>query len=264
MRKSFFEEQSSEESLRERSLDPDPFVRWACAVELGQLTSVWAIELLWQLKTDSNEHTRAAAVNSLKQFSELEISSGLGNSFAESAHVDRSYSEWKIRPLPNLSDETSAIFETAIVDILATEGPTTGARIFRLMSASIDPNNRFVLSKHRLNKVLESLVLVNTLTRNDYTPSKNDLETSTYHLTSLPGIAIRPRGTRRLEEIPVTEVREVLNLNPRVRRRSGDLDFQFRVIAEEYQILQKELHIVGALLEREWFGLFARASGSQE
>jgi hypothetical protein len=256
MRKSFFEEQSSEEALRERALDSDPFVRWACAVELGQLTFPWAIQLLWELKTDSNDHTRAAAINSLKQFSELEISSSLGSSLGEPVTVDRSYSEWKIRPLPNLSDETSAVFETAIMDILATEGPTTGSRIFRLVSESIDPNNRFVLSKHRLNKVLKDLVLANTLTRNDYTPSKNDLETSTYHLTSLPGVAIRPRGTRRLEEIPVTEVREILNSNPRVKRRSGDLDFQFRVVSEEYGILPNEFHIVGALLEREWFGLF--------
>lgn len=262
MRKSFFEEQSSEQSLRARARDSDTFVRWACAVELGQLTNPWAIQLLWELKTDSNDHTRAAALNSLKQFSEVEISSSLGTSFGESAMVDRSYSEWKIRPLPNLSDETSAIFETAIIDILATEGPTTGSRIFRLMSESIDPNNRFVLSKHRLSKVLKALVLTNTLTRNDYTPSKSDLETSTYHLTSLPGVAIRPRGTRRLEEIPVTEVRELLNSNPRVRRRSGDLDFQFRVVSEEFQILPNEFHIVGALLEREWFGLFSKSDNS--
>jgi hypothetical protein len=259
MRKSFFEEPGSEDSLRERAQDGDPFIRWACAVELGQISSPWAIEILWTLKTDSNEHTRAAALNSLKQFSELEIGKSVGQSFADFGGLERNYSEWKSRPLPNLSDETSAIFETAIVDILGTEGPTPGSRIFRLMSDSIDPNNRFVLSKHRLSKVLKALVSANTLTRNDYTPSRDDLETSNYHLTSLPGVAIRPRGSRRLEEVPVTEVRELLNSNPRVARRIGDLDFQFRVITEHYQIQQNEFHIVGALLEREWFGLFLPA-----
>jgi hypothetical protein len=50
-----------------------------------------------------------------------------------------------------------------------------------------------------------------------------------------------------------------LNNDPRASRRSSDSDVQFRVIANAYSISGNEFHIVGALLEKEWFGLFSKA-----
>jgi hypothetical protein len=262
MRKSFFDEPSSQEDLETRVTSVDPFERWSAAVELSQKSEAWAIQLLWTLRVDPDENTRTAADAGLRGKSPGELARVIGDSSPNSdlnSSQNRSYSEWKIRPLPDLDETTVAIFETVVLDILGTEGPTPGSRLYRLIGSSINPNNKFGLSKHRLKKLLKSLVERNAVARNDYMPASDELETANYFLANHVNVVVRPRGTRALNEIPVSEIRELLNNDPRASRRSRDSDAQFRVIANAYSIPSNEFHIVGALLEKEWFGLFSKA-----
>lgn len=262
MRKSFFDDPSSKEDLESRAKSNDAFERWSAAVELSQKSEPWAIELLWSLRVDHDDNTRTAADAGLRAIEPGALARVVGGASSDRGinSSERSvYHEWKIRPLPDLDENTIAIFEAVVLDILGTEGPTPGSRIYRLIGSSINPNNKFVLSKHRLKKILKSLVERNVIARNDYMPASDDLETSNYFLATQLSVVVRPRGTRALNEIPVSEIRELLNNNPRAARRSSDTDFQFKVIATTYEIPANEYHIVGALLEKEWFGLFSKA-----
>jgi len=260
MRKSFFDESSSQEELQSRAKSPDAFVRWSAAVELGQLNADWAISELWTLQHDSDENTRNAAKSGLAHRSPAELSKAIGESASASHKSSQDYREWKIRPLPPLDEITEPIYKNVILDILATEGPTVGSRIYRLTGSSMNPNNVFSISKSRLKKLLRRSIEDGVLQRHDFTPASDDLETSTYFISGRESVAIRPRGKRLLSEIPVTEVRAVLNADPRVTRRQNDFDFQFRVLARQYEIAENELFVVGGLLEREWLGLFTKAS----
>jgi hypothetical protein len=264
MRKSFFDEPSSQEELLARSQSTDPFERWTAAVELGHVAQKWAVPILWEMKTDNDENTRVAALASLANYSDEEISKGIGESGTPRIHVAKEYREWKTRTLPELSDDTSALFETVVLDILGTEGPTTGNRIFRLIGTSVNPNNKYVVSKNSLKKILRTLVARNVITRSDFNPSSDELDVSTFHLTGQPGVVVRRRGNRLLEEIPLAELKETIRNDPRASRRRGDADFLFKVVAQNFEISHLEYHIVGRLLEREWFGLFASNSDARE
>lgn len=265
MRKSFFDETSSQEDLQSRSHSPDAFLRWSAAVELGQLSSAWAISALWELQHDSDENTRNAAKSGLAHRTPVELAEAIGKSAIEIPKPTQDYREWKIRPLPALDETSESIYKNVILDILATEGPTVGTRIYRLTGSSMNPNNVFSISKSRLKKLLRQFSDQGVLQRHDFTPANDDLETSTYFISGRESVVIRPRGTRTLSEIPVTEVRAALNADPRVARRRNDFDFQFKVLTRQYEIYEKEFFVVGGLLEREWLGLFTRsAAGDQE
>ena len=264
MRKSFFEDSSSQEELQSRAQSADSFLRWSAAVELGQLTADWAISELWRLQHDSDENTRNAAKSGLAHRTPIELAEAIGESAKDSPQSRQDYREWKIRPLPALDETTEPIYKNVILDILATEGPTVGSRIYRLTGSSMDPNNMFSISKSRLKKLLRVSIEDGVLQRHDYTPATEDLETSTYFISGRESVAIRPRGQRMLSEIPVTEVRAMLNADPRVARRQNDFDFQFKVLARQYEISEKEFFIVGGLLEREWMGLFTKTSSENQ
>lgn len=264
MRKSFFEDSSSQEELLSRAQSADAFLRWSAAVELGQLTTEWAISELWRLQHDPDENTRNAAKSGLAHRTPIELAAAIGESANDIPHSSQDYREWKIRPLPALDETTEPIYKNVILDILATEGPTVGSRIYRLTGSSMNPNNVFSISKSRLKKILRVLIEDGVLQRHDFTPSTEDLETSTYFISGRESVAIRPRGKRMLSEIPVTEVRAILNADPRVARRQNDFDFQFKVLARQYEISEKELFVVGGLLEREWLGLFTRNSSENQ
>jgi hypothetical protein len=260
MRKSFFDDSSTQVELQSSAQSADAFVRWSAAVELGQLNADWAISELWKLQHDSDENTRNAAKSGLAHRSPIELAAAIGESASAADKSSQDYREWKIRPLPPLDEVTEPIYKNAILDILATEGPTVGSRIHRLTGSSMDPNNGFSISKNRLKKLLRRSIDDGVLQRHDFTPASDDLETSTYFISGRESVAIRPRGKRMLSEIPVTEVRAVLSADPRVTRRQDDFDFQFKILVRQYEIAENELFVVGGLLEREWLGLFSKAS----
>ena len=264
MRNSFFDDPSSKIDLESRAKSKDAFERWSVSVELGHISEAWAIALLWKLKTDEDENTRTAAINSLRHFTPGEIASAVGTQSSDFTPASQGLKEWKIRTLPELNDETIGLFETVILDILATEGPTPGCRIFRLIGSSVNPNNKYVVSKNSIKKILASLQRRNIITRNDFFTQLDDLEVANFHLTNSPSVVLRSRGTRELQEIPITELREALQSNVRAMRRSNDSDFLFKCLVSQYEISPSEFHVVGRLLEKEWLGLFNLADGTRE
>ena len=67
IRKEFFTVEIDFHILEEHARSKDPTLRWAAAIELGQLATEDAINLLWSLTTDLDGHVRDAANLSLQQ-----------------------------------------------------------------------------------------------------------------------------------------------------------------------------------------------------
>lgn len=170
--------------------------------------------------------------------------------------LEITYEDWKIRVLPEHTGDLNPVIEALVIDILGTEGPSTGSRLIRLIRESLATNDPSSFTKKHLNSALNNLLRVNRVARNDFFPEKDDLSTSTYYLATLPRVAVRPRGSRQLDEIPATEIRYLLDSHPRAQRRALSPDMAYRVISEHYEIKPHEVHIVGGLLEKEWLGIF--------
>jgi formiminotetrahydrofolate cyclodeaminase len=62
---------------------------------------------------------------------------------------------------------------------------------------------------------------------------------------------------RKLSEIPVNEVAELVRLKSRFSRGAVNQNRQFQIIIDSYQIPQSELHLVGAVLDDEWKALLS-------
>lgn len=255
-RASFFESPSSEKELSEKAAHPDAFQRWACAVELGQIHEEWSVKLLQKLQLDDDELTRQAAKQSLKSIPKRLLVSGMEMIDGKNLNLEISYEDWKIRTLPELTGDLNQVIEALVIDILGTEGPSTGSRLIRLIRESLSLNEPSSFTKKQLNSALNNLLRANRVARNDFFPERDDLSTSTYYLATLPPVAIRPRGSRQLDEIPATEIRHLLDSHPRARRGALSPDMGYRIISEHYAIKPHEVHIVGGLLEKEWLGIF--------
>ncbi len=248
----------SQEDLTEAAESDDPFARWACAVELSQHTdSQWACDLLLKLSTDAEENTRTSAVSGLRQFPVEFVSISRRDSAVISAETRSSISEWKMRPLPIFDKAAYGVFELAVLDILATETYATGGRLNRLLSGSVDPNSPSKFAKGRLKVLLEGMINRGVLTRHDTRFKDESIDAWILSRRGNPPIEVKQLGTRKLSEIPVIELKALLANAPSLLGRRPDQNRQFEVICSHYGISPSQFHLVGALLDKEWSGIFA-------
>lgn len=258
-RREFFEVELNFPQLEEHARSSDSSIRWASAIELGELGTEEAISLLWSLTTDEDEHVRDAANLGLQNCDQQIVGKVLASKWVqqEPASNDdvslttQKHIPWKIRPLEVPSSENEWAVDAAVLNIIQVEGPVTGSRLLRLYGNAAYPSNPRKLPKSRIQtavKRLERRNLVGII--ND--KSSKDLEFWTLFKQGTPEIIVRDQGQRKLNEIPVTEV------IARVRMELGDeFDFasqneKFASLQKVYGIKQAELHKVGEVLANEW------------
>jgi hypothetical protein len=252
-RKNFFSTETSRDELIANSKSPSAADRWLAAIQLGQENDTWDAEILWKLKEDSDDSTRSAALASLRNFTKevlSQISPELG-----AGHETFAPSTWKVRPLPKLEAATRDLFSASIIDILGAEGPTTGTRIFRLLSKAVAASSSSYPSRTQIRDLLKPLLEAHTVTRVDKHFEIQTLELWILNLVGYPELVIRERGDREIDEIPVNEAQAVLKNDVRFMRRP-DPDMGWEVLKRQYSIQQSEFHKVGEALENSWQGLF--------
>jgi hypothetical protein len=252
-RKNFFGTETSKDELLANSNSVQSGDRWLAAIQLGQESDLWAAEILWKLKEDSDESTRSAALSSLRNFSAETLSKiGIDGSERGIAFVPAS---WKVRPLPKLEAATRDLFSASIIDILGAEGPTSGTRIFRLLTKAVAASGESYPSRTQVRDLFKPLLENRALTRVDKQIDSQILEHWILSLLGYPEFVIRERGDREIDEIPFNEAQGVLKADPRFMRRP-DPDTGWEVLKRHYGIQQNEFHLVGEALEGPWQGLF--------
>jgi hypothetical protein len=258
-RKEFFKIEIDFPALEAHSLSSDTTIRWAAAIELGQLGTEEAISLLWSLTSDSDEHVRDAANLGLQQCDQQLVGKVLATKWSspnDSLEVKDSKSvsqhiAWKIRPLEIPSSENEWAVDAAIINITQIEGPLTGSRLLRLYGNAAFPSNPRKIPKSRIHSAVKRLELRKLISIVNDTASK-ELEFWTLYKSGSSEVVVREQGQRKLNEIPVTEV------IARVRLEMGDeFDFagqneKFSHLQRAYGIKQSDLHKVGDVLANEW------------
>lgn len=253
-RNSFFQSELNRQELEGQSQDIVPTNRWLAAIKLSEIHELWAAKLLWNLKVDADENTRTAAVTGLKTFPES-ILSLLSEARSSSGVVSVS-ERWKSGILPALTKDSREDYEAAVLSIVASEGPTTGARIQRLLQQASQPSGGGKVSQGKLKPILDTLIKSNDLTRADEFLDSENLELWILHAPGQNDLVVRGRNERLLTEIPVNEARAVLLSDQRFQRRPDNREVAFAALRRHYDIDQNELYVVGEALEGQWRNLF--------
>lgn len=258
-RSEFFEIKIDYQVLEEYSRSDESTIRWAAAIELGQIGTQEAIFLLWNLTSDTDEHVRDAANLGLQNCDQEIVGKVLAAEWVDTRVMSegkndepiQKHTAWKIRPLELPTLENQWAVDAAILNIIQTEGPVTGSRILRLYGTASNPGNPRKIPKSRVNSAvmrLQDRKLVGII---ESTTAK-EFEFWTLYKSGSPEVVVREQGQRKLSEIPVTEV------IARVKLEMGDefdyagQDEKFMHLQRAYGIKQSELHIVGEILTSEW------------
>jgi hypothetical protein len=253
-RRNFFSAEASQEELVANANSSSAGDRWLAAIQLGQESEVWAAELLWKLKDDTDDSTRSAAIASLRNFKQ-EVLFEVGGGGISEGYETFIPTTWKVRPLPKLEVASRDLFSASIIDILGAEGPTSGTRIFRLISKAVSASGNSYPSRTQIRDLLVPLLESHAVTRVDKHFESQILEHWIINLVGYPEFIIRERGEREIDEIPLNEAQGVLKNDARFMRRP-DPDMGWEVLKRQYDIHQNEFHKVGEALEGSWQGLF--------
>lgn len=262
-RKDFFAVTIDFELLESHARSKDSTIRWAAAIELGQVGSEEAVSLLWSLTTDSDENVRDAANLGLQQCDQVIVGKVLATKWVAPEIPETTDSEavgkfipWKVRPLEVPSSENEWAVDAAVLNIIQVEGPVCVSRVLRLYGNAAYPNNPRKMPKSRLQTAIKRLEKRN-LIQHTVGSSNEDVETWTLHLIGTPEVKVRDQGQRKLTEIPVTEVIARLRYN-----MGEDFDYasqndRVKALMSIYGIKQSELHLLGAVMANEWSDLLA-------
>jgi hypothetical protein len=259
-RREFFEVIVDFDLLKEHANSPDSTLRWAAAIELGQLGTEEAISLLWSLTTDQDDNVREAANLNLQLCDSALVGKVLATKWIAPEVIEKQstssvekFVPWKVRPLEEPSKENEWAVDAAVLNIIQTEGPINGSRLLRLYGNAAYPNNPRKIPKSRIQSAIKRLEKRNLVSR-VFGSDKGEIETWTLHLVGKPEVSIREQGPRKLHEIPVSEVIARLQYSMEDFDSSSQND-RVKVLMNFYGIKQSELHILGAVMANEWADL---------
>lgn len=257
-RKDFFAVTIDIELLESHARSKDSTIRWAAAIELGQIGSEEAVSLLWSLTTDSDENVRDAANLGLQQCDQVIVGKVLATKWVAPEVPETTDSDavarfipWKVRPLEVPSSENEWAVDAAVLNIIQVEGPVCFSRILRLYGNAAYPNNPRKIPKSRLQTAIKRLEKRN-LIQHIVGSSNEDVETWTLYLIGTPEVKVRDQGLRKLTEIPVTEVIARLKYNMGEDFEYASQNDRVKTLMNIYGIKQSELHLLGAVMANEW------------
>lgn len=267
MRIDFFGTEPDRSELEQQIGDQDPSLRWAAAVELSELRELWALELLWQLRRDPDEHVRSVAERGVAQApTEMlsKLTAEVNREFDDIAdqQPDQAsatglfpFSPWKTRPVDPPGSQNEWTASVVVTDIIATEGPVTGARLLRLYGEAAFPDSPRKIKRNWVERAVSSLIQRSRISKLGDSSGSPAFEDWTLQRTGSNPIVARERGARRISEIPVVEIQRALEQEHGRRATNLSRDRKFSEILRIYGIAQNEYHLVGAALEKEWLEL---------
>ena len=270
MRRQFFRSEVDPQELSDNAVSLNSSTRWAAAIELGEIPEDWSVKLLWLLKDDGDEYVRQAASSALSGFDHKLLEQALSGiesadkitrtpEIAESSEGGiLEHVPWKTRPLDPPDDDNTWASTAVIIDIVNTEGPLTGARLLRLYGESVYPNAPRKLSRSRVERAVKATMRRGIVSKS-FADANDYFESWILHRTGTPEVFVRTRGSRKLSEIPVTEVEELVRQKAGRRHQTLNQNRRFAILMDAYQIPQNEFHLVGAALEKEWSALLTQS-----
>ncbi len=252
-RNNFFGGHSTFEELAQQSRSNDASQRWLAAIGFSQYKTIESARILWLLSKDADTVTQDAAVVALREFDqevlrqlEMENSAGQQHNFAPGI--------WKYQNIGPLTKDSEGVFHETVKSILSVEGPTTGARLQRLLGLASGQTRS--LTQNRVQRLVEGLIFAHEIARVDIHFDSPDLTVWIFNLPGQPDYCVRKRNERLLTEIPVNEARAVLAEDRQYKRRPNNRELAFKILTEHYEIAPNEFFIVGEALEHQWQGLF--------
>jgi hypothetical protein len=252
-RRDFFSFEATESELTSQAGSDNPDDRWLAAIQLGQIHELWSARILWRLKEDPDESTKNASVTAIRNFP-VQVLNLLDPS-ASSSNNSFEPVRWKVRPLPKFEAAVRELYGACVLDILTAEGPTTGGRIYRLLSQASAAAGVFPPSRIQIKDLVAKLFSQGTVSRVDKHFDSQMLDLWILNISGYPEIVIREREGREIIEIPVNEAQGVLRQDSRFMRRPNP-EMGWEVLKRQYSIQRNEFHLVGEALENQWQGLF--------
>jgi len=150
--------------------------------------------------------------------------------------ADASYTEWESRELPDLDETTVTTMATLLSEIASTEGPITAYRAYRHYAKASGRQRIRSLTKKKLNKALrEGIHRHQLIPRNEY--RNQNTEDLIIRGPNVAEVVVRPRGSRSFDEIPPSEVAELMNrIEAAAPFRSLPEETLFRKVLAFYEI----------------------------
>ncbi|HEY4347270.1 MAG TPA: helix-turn-helix transcriptional regulator [Gaiellaceae bacterium] len=130
------------------------------------------------------------------------------------------YEAWEVRQLPDPMEVSLADLARSLIEIVSVEGPVLGARVYRLrLEASgleVETRELRQLLNRASHAAVHAGVLVGISERAE--PAQKFL---VLRRAGTPEVSVRERGGRRIPEIPLAEIREVIATIQQRRGRSS-------------------------------------------
>lgn len=271
-RRDFWDTGLTLESLVERASSPDPFERWAAAIELGRFSGPAAVKTLKGLCGDTDQSVKEAASRALDRIVVESPEARIALATLQSdrirhigrrlrTHLDAPpFMHWRVRPVPRPTKDNAWVVDAIVHEIIETEGPMTGLRLWRQYYRGYqlgDDEEGGRISRASVFSSVKRLIQRALVERSD-DRSSVDVAEWILHPHGGPSVVVRQRGLRRLDEIPVNEVAEALAHVRGHRRLSAlDEDTALEALISFYEA-ENEMHILGGLLTRNWQSLLTR------
>ena len=128
----------------------------------------------------------------------------------------RQYVSWQERHLPDPRAQVTRIVEAGLLEILQAEGPVSVERLYHQYAKGAGIQRVKSRARASLDTAVSSLVRSGAMSRR--TESLPDIDSmNVAYITGTPDVAVRERGERELDEVPPTEMLELL---ARIAQRS--------------------------------------------
>lgn len=121
------------------------------------------------------------------------------------------YSTWTTRPLPDPLTARPGDLIEGLIEIVAVEGPVLGERLARLFVVAAGGQRAGKRLRHEIANAVRRAVRAGQLAiLRDF--GSTDFEASVVHLPDRPSVRLRERGPRSFEEIPSSEIEQMMAL----------------------------------------------------
>lgn len=163
---------------------------------------------------------------------------GLLESLERGVELDP-YESWPVREMPDPRQVALSELARSLIEIVAVEGPVLGARVYslRLAAAGIRSESRDL--RKLLNRASYVAMLGGAILGENERPERTQ-KYLILRLKETPEVRVRSRGDRRIPEIPLAEVRAVVETTPSYRRGGSVAGTQEEVLAA-YQVFRPGL-----------------------
>ena len=146
------------------------------------------------------------------------------------------YQDWPLQRLVDVRSGTQAQYEMGFTKIIEAEGPMVCYRAYQLFAKASEVGKITAPTKARLDRALQVMIDKGELIAEVETDEGDeDLSKQIIRLKDQPIVRLRSRGSRSIDEIPPSELAEVILHFSSQDEWLGKEDV-FRLVLEHYEL----------------------------